>query len=93
MYDRFGYPGLFAAYNAGPARYAEHLAGRRQLPSETVGYLASVAPERRVREAIVIAKPPISALFAVRRALPPTPIGGLDAPPASPIFVALSQGN
>src|SRR3546814_4666575 len=21
MYDRFGYPGLFAAYNAGPARY------------------------------------------------------------------------
>ena len=25
MYDRFGYPGLFAAYNAGPARYAEHV--------------------------------------------------------------------
>ena len=26
MYDQFGYPGLFAAYNAGPARYAEYLA-------------------------------------------------------------------
>src|SRR5436309_1636585 len=24
MYDRFGYPGLFAAYNAGPGRFAEH---------------------------------------------------------------------
>ena len=26
MYDRFGYPGMFAAYNAGPARYATALA-------------------------------------------------------------------
>ncbi|WP_114952237.1 lytic transglycosylase domain-containing protein [Sphingosinicella terrae] len=43
MYDRFGYPGLFAAYNAGPARYAEHLATGRRLPRETVAYLASVA--------------------------------------------------
>src|SRR3546814_5165466 len=38
MYDRFGYPGLFAANNAGLGRYAEHLAGRRALPVETVGY-------------------------------------------------------
>jgi soluble lytic murein transglycosylase-like protein len=42
MYDRFGYPGLFAAYNAGPARYAEHLATGRALPGETRAYLASV---------------------------------------------------
>src|SRR3546814_1412867 len=34
MYDRFGYPGMFAAYNAGPGRYAEHLFGRRALPAE-----------------------------------------------------------
>ena len=33
MYDRFGYPGLFAAYNAGPVRYAEHLATGRRLPA------------------------------------------------------------
>ena len=25
MYDRFGYPGLFGAYNAGPGRYAAYL--------------------------------------------------------------------
>ncbi|MDC7810925.1 lytic transglycosylase domain-containing protein [Sphingomonas koreensis] len=43
MYDRFGYPGLFAAYNAGPGRYAAHLASGRTLPAETRDYLAVVA--------------------------------------------------
>jgi soluble lytic murein transglycosylase-like protein len=43
MYDRFGYPGLFAAYNAGPARYAEHLSRGRRLPSETIAYVAQIA--------------------------------------------------
>ena len=47
MYDRFGYPGLFAAYNAGPQRYAEHLATGRRLPSETLAYISLVAPVRR----------------------------------------------
>jgi len=44
MFDRFGYPGLFAAYNAGPGRYAEHLAGR-PLPTETVAYLAGLGAD------------------------------------------------
>ncbi|MER9971373.1 lytic transglycosylase domain-containing protein [Mesorhizobium sp. M0060] len=39
MYDRFGFPGLFAAYNAGPDRYEQHLQRGRALPSETVSYL------------------------------------------------------
>ncbi|NGO53011.1 lytic transglycosylase domain-containing protein [Allomesorhizobium camelthorni] len=39
MYDRFGFPGLFAAYNAGPERYEEHLRTGRPLPKETVSYL------------------------------------------------------
>jgi soluble lytic murein transglycosylase-like protein len=43
MYDRFGYPGLFAAYNAGPGRYAAHLASARVLPAETRAYLAQVS--------------------------------------------------
>jgi soluble lytic murein transglycosylase-like protein len=42
MYERFGYPGLFAAYNAGPGRYAAHLANGRRLPAETVAYVAAV---------------------------------------------------
>lgn len=42
MYDRFGYPGMFAAYNAGPARYAAHLANGTALPTETITYLQAM---------------------------------------------------
>lgn len=45
MYDRFGYPGLFAAYNAGPGRYAAHLTSGRALPGETRYYLATLTKE------------------------------------------------
>lgn len=51
MYDRFGYPGLFAAYNAGPARYAAYLSGRATLPRETRAYMAAVAEHRDARVA------------------------------------------
>src|SRR3546814_12284093 len=44
MYARFGYPGLLAAYNAGPARYAEHLARPRPPPPAPGGYPPSDAP-------------------------------------------------
>lgn len=46
MYDRFGYPGCFAAYNAGPGRYEAYLAGAAPLPGETLAYLNQVAPDR-----------------------------------------------
>ena len=42
MYDRFGYPGLFGAYNAGPQRYAASLAHTRSLPVETRTYVAKL---------------------------------------------------
>lgn len=41
LYDRYGYPGLFAAYNAGPGRYERYLAGT-PLPAETRAYLVRV---------------------------------------------------
>ena len=44
MLDRFGTPGFLAAYNAGPERYAAHLATGRPLPRETRAYLAALAP-------------------------------------------------
>src|SRR3546814_7199749 len=43
MYDRFGYPGLCAAYNAGPARYERHLRTGQALPAETRDYIAQLA--------------------------------------------------
>lgn len=65
MYDRFGYPGLFAAYNAGPGRYAAHLAGDRTLPAETIAYLQSVAGAAGIAPATPV-EPPRETLFVVR---------------------------
>lgn len=93
MYDRFGYPGLFAAYNAGPARYADYLAGRASLPRETVGYLASVAPEARESDQAPAAARPVERLFAVRKIPASPPSDSLDARPQGSLFVALSQGQ
>jgi hypothetical protein len=44
MYDRFGSPGFLAAYNAGPDRVDNYLAGRAALPEETVNYVAAITP-------------------------------------------------
>jgi soluble lytic murein transglycosylase-like protein len=44
MHDRYGSPGFLAAYNAGPQRYDEYLAGVRALPAETRAYVALLAP-------------------------------------------------
>ena len=43
MHDRYGSPGFLAAYNAGPGRYEEYLAGR-PLPAETRAYVTTLAP-------------------------------------------------
>jgi SLT domain-containing protein len=68
MYDRFGYPGLFAAYNAGPARYAAALSGARQLPVETRFYVTQVGGGARPTR--------VFARFAAAGA-PATPAAGL----------------
>ena len=95
MYDRFGYPGLFAAYNAGPARYAGHLATGRRLPRETVAYVANVAgsvgpasPERHASRVPA----PAPVLFAVLARGAATESDAAEAPRASEslLFVPLS---
>jgi soluble lytic murein transglycosylase-like protein len=64
MYDRFGYPGLFAAYNGGPARYAGFLTGAQPLPAETRAYVSTVASARpRPR---VTGWPAAGGLFVLR---------------------------
>lgn len=45
MYDRFGFEGFLAAYNAGPGRYREWLTRRRPLPLETRRYITRIAPQ------------------------------------------------
>ena len=39
LYDRYGYPFFFAAYNAGPGRLEAHLRRGRTLPAETRAYI------------------------------------------------------
>lgn len=45
MRERFGFPGLFVAYHAGPARYEAYLKGERSLPEETYAYLGALLPQ------------------------------------------------
>ncbi len=44
MLDLYGTSGFLAAYNAGPARYDEHLATGEPLPEQTQTYLSRLAP-------------------------------------------------
>ena len=44
LHDRYGAPGFLAAYNAGAARYEDHLSTGRPLPAETLAYVEALAP-------------------------------------------------
>lgn len=92
MYDRFGYPGLFAAYNAGPGRYAAHLATGSALPGETVAYLQAVGGTASTMPSL-----PVDArretLFAVRYQGAETPPSAESAPPPSTLFAVRRDGQ
>lgn len=84
MYDRFGYPGLFAAYNAGPGRYAAHLATGRALPTETRAYLAQVSGTSSVSLPSLPQRPPPALFIALRTSntsADPSPSRVSDEPP------------
>lgn len=83
MYDRFGAPGFLAAYNAGPRRFEEHLAGGRSLPTETQVYLARVAP--RLSGDAPIGAPAASSPKDKAALFDPTEIA------RAPIFVAIDR--
>ncbi len=43
LYGKYGYPKLFAAYNAGPGTIEAQSAGTRKLPDETRAYVSGIA--------------------------------------------------
>jgi hypothetical protein len=78
MHDRYGSPGFLAAYNAGPQRYDDYLAGVRALPAETRAYVAAVAP--------LIGTEPLESSI-------PIPIADPLAWTRAPLFVVRANGN
>ena len=42
LHGKYGYPALFAAYNTGPGNLEANLLGRKNLPQETIAYLANI---------------------------------------------------
>ncbi len=98
MFDRYGSPGFLAAYNAGPGRYEEYLAGR-PLPAETRAYVAALVPSFGGGEpsgpiTVAVADPHAwtrSPLFVARAESTasensaPTRSGSTDTPTANPV--------
>lgn len=68
LHERFGVPGAFAAYHAGPGRYEAHLLRGARLPAETHRYLAQVTADASVEHiAGQATAAPADPLFAVVR--------------------------
>lgn len=80
MHERYGYPGLFAAYNAGPGRYDAYLHGAVPLPGETRAYIASLArlPAQAAMPSAILSGTHLFFPLGVVRA-------GDDAPPPDPV--------
>jgi len=91
MYDRFGYPGLFGAYNAGPGAYAAWLAGNRRLPGETVAYLGTVGGTPQPMSLADQSTAP-SQLFVVRRIVTGDQSSSTAREPQASLFAVRNVG-
>jgi soluble lytic murein transglycosylase-like protein len=102
---RYGWPGAFSAYNAGPGRYQRYVQGGMALPAETIAYTARIGgnaatqpmatPEPRWQEARLFMTRP---RFEGAAVLPTTPIasqetaGGRLRNPLFPLSVGPDGG-
>lgn len=90
LHDRYGIPGFLAAYNAGPARWEDHLATGRPLPAETRAYLSRLAPivggnasDDTVILAAVVKSWTEASLFPSRPSSPPSDTPSAPTPQSS----------
>ena len=100
MYDRFGGDGVFAAYNAGPSRYAASLDAGQALPAETRSYVAAVVsslmgPSGSGALSRGPATQPPTVFVQLARPADPSADAGWPSPArfASPLFVALTPSE
>jgi hypothetical protein len=90
LYERYGYPNLFAAYNAGPARFDAYLFERQPLPDETLAYLAALG-QPIVGRPRPPAIPSTSSLFFSLHFTTDAPSSPPPASPSGGLFVPLTR--
>jgi len=98
MFDRHGFPGLFAAYHAGTGRLDAALAGGKPLPAATETYLESIVPGAkletisRAKRSAVTSKSASDSLFFVRESDAKSSSGNTEPPrEAQRLFVPLAS--
>jgi hypothetical protein len=52
--DRYGFPGMFGAYNFGPGNWEDHLHKKRSLPAETRNYVKQITAYLKDSDAGVV---------------------------------------
>ncbi len=95
--DRFGVPGAFAAYHAGPHRYEAHRTQGAPLPLETRRYLSQVSANVGIADAVLVTEQAtvarVDPLFAVvARGHRRQEIDDMPSPD-SRLFVRLQHGS
>lgn len=89
LYKRYGYPDLFAAYNAGPQRFDAYLFNGKPLLDETRTYLARLGqPTFAVPSAPAVASG--TSLFFPLKTAAQMPLNPLSAPSSGGLFVPLN---
>ncbi|HMH64127.1 MAG TPA: lytic transglycosylase domain-containing protein [Rhizomicrobium sp.] len=81
LHQKYGYPAMFAAYNAGPGRLEQHLVHGVKLPAETRAYVGGITRNLKLRlaqsDTVKLTRPDGAAVkvdpgqvVAIRAALP-----------------------
>jgi len=52
--QRYGFPGMFGAYNFGPGNWEDHLHNRRALPTETRNYVKQITAYLKGSDAAIV---------------------------------------
>ncbi len=66
LHHKYGYPAMFAAYNAGPGRLEDHLKGAK-LPAETRAYVGGIAKSLKLQLANADFRPAKPDLVSLTR--------------------------
>lgn len=97
LYERYGYPNLFVAYNAGPGRFDDYVLRGRVLPAAALAYEQQIADgdfasQRGIGASLTTKSASDSVLFFVNRASADAATEPLhDVDSGHSVFVPLSS--